>query len=138
MERNEIAVSVTVHAPLEKVWNYWTDPEHIIGWNNASADWHTPRAVNNLSPGGTFNYRMESKDGKIGFDFEGTYQQVVPKQYIAYHIADGRKVSVIFEEENDLTVVSEVFEPEEVNPAEMQREGWQAILNNFKKYTENN
>ncbi|MDB4978131.1 MAG: polyketide cyclase [Candidatus Peribacteria bacterium] len=131
-----ITVEVVVHAPVAKVWQHWTEPEHIMKWNNASDDWHTPSATNDLREGGTFNCRMEAKDGSMGFDFGGTYTKVVPHKQIEYTIGDGRKVAVSFEEKGEETHVVENFEAETMNSVEMQRGGWQAILNNFKAEVE--
>jgi uncharacterized protein YndB with AHSA1/START domain len=136
--KEAITVEATVNAPIEKVWKYWTLPEHIKHWNNASDDWHTPKVENNFTTGGKFVFRMEAKDNSFGFDFGGVYDEIVPQKLIAYTIGDGRKVKVAFAEEGDKTKVTETFEAEGVNPVEMQRGGWQAILNNFKKYTEGN
>jgi len=132
----KITVKTTVNLPVQKVWDYWTQPEHIVCWNNASDDWHTPRAENDLRTGGNFSSRMEARDGSMGFDFEGVYDQVEPHSLIAYTMADGRSVHIRFSEENGFTLVEEVFDPEATNPAEMQRMGWQAILDNFKRYAE--
>jgi len=131
-----ITLETTVNAPIEKVWEYWTTPRHIKQWNNASYDWHTPHAENDLRDGGKFLSRMEAKDGSAGFDFEGIYDEVKPNAFIAYTIGDGRKVSVTFSEDgNDIKIV-ETFEAENTHSIEMQESGWQAILDNFKKYTE--
>jgi uncharacterized protein YndB with AHSA1/START domain len=135
-EKTTITVAATVNAPIEKVWKFWTTPKHITQWNNASNDWHTPSATNDLRNGGKFNYRMEAKDNSFGFDFEGTYTDVKPNELIEYIIADGRKVQILFESLNDETHITEIFEAEEVHPTELQQDGWQAILNNFKHYTE--
>jgi len=132
----EITVQATVNAPVKVVWDYFTGPEHIIKWNNASDDWHTPRATNDLRVGGKFNSRMESRDGKQGFDFEGVYDEVVPQKLTRYTMSDGRKVSNVFEADGDTTRLIVTFDPEKVNDPQFQREGWQAILNSFKKYTE--
>lgn len=105
-------------------------------WNHASDDWHSPRAQNDLRPGGVFNYRMESKDGSEGFDFTGTYSEVVPLEKMAYTMPDGRSVTVLFTSDGSLTTVATTFDPETENSPDMQRAGWQAILDNFKKYTE--
>ena len=133
-----ITVESTVNAPVEKVWKYWSAPEHITQWNNASDDWHTPRAQNDLKTGGTFSVRMEAKDGSFGFDFGGVYDSVKKNEYIEYTMGDGRKVKVYFTPQGDKTKVTESFEAETTNSEEMQRGGWQAILDNFKKYTESN
>lgn len=134
--RNVITVNNTINAPVKKVWEYWTKPEHITLWNNASDDWHTPRAESDLRAGGKFIARMEAKDGSMGFDFGGVYDAVKENEYIEYTMDDGRKVIVRFRSKGDQTDVVESFEAEETNSVDMQRDGWQAILNNFKKYTE--
>lgn len=135
-EKTTITVAATVNAPVEKVWQYWTAPQHITQWNNASNDWHTPKATNDLRKDGTFNYRMEAKDNSFGFDFEGRYTDIKTNELIEYVISDGRKVQILFEALNDETHITETFEAEEVHPVELQQDGWQAILNNFKRYTE--
>ena len=134
--KTKITIQITVNAPVEKVWIYWTDPQHIVNWNAASDDWHTPWAENDLRVGGRFASRMEAKDGSIGFDFAGVYDDVKTNELIAYTIGDGRRVEVKFTGEGNKTRVTESFEAEDVNSIEMQRGGWQAILNNFKKYVE--
>lgn len=138
MEKTSITVEVIVNAPIDKVWKCWTTPAHIIKWNNASPDWHTPHAENDLRVGGKFTSRMEAKDGSVGFDFTGIYNKVNLNSLIEYAMEDGRKVKVVFSKEGDKTKVIETFDPENINPIEMQRGGWQAILDNFKKYTESN
>ena len=135
-EKTIITIENTVNAPVEKVWECWTKPEHITQWNNASDDWHTPHAENDLRMGGSFVSRMEAKDGSMGFDFDGVYDEVKTNELITYTIGDGRKVSIIFKSNGNTTKVAEIFEAEEQNPVEMQKDGWQAILDNFKKYTE--
>jgi uncharacterized protein YndB with AHSA1/START domain len=134
--RTSITVQTTVEAPLEKVWNAWTKPEHITQWNNASDDWHTPKASNDLRVGGKFSATMAARDGSASFDFEGIYSNVKPNQLIEYAMSDGRTVKVVFEAAGTKTRVIETFDAENENPIEMQRGGWQAILDNFKKYTE--
>jgi uncharacterized protein YndB with AHSA1/START domain len=131
-----ITVQALVNAPIEKVWNAWTKPEHITQWNNASDDWHTPKASNDLRVGGKFSATMAARDGSASFDFEGTYTDVKQHQLIAYSMADGRTVKVVFKAEGSKTKVIETFDPESENSIELQRGGWQAILDNFKKYTE--
>jgi uncharacterized protein YndB with AHSA1/START domain len=131
-----IIVKVTVNTPVEKVWNLWTDPLHIIQWNKASDDWHTPMAESDLRVGGRFLSRMEARDGSSGFDFTGIYRKVEPLKLIEYNIADGRNVKVTFVSKGDDTEVTETFEAEGTHPVEMQSAGWQAILNNFKKHAE--
>ncbi|MDE3183499.1 MAG: SRPBCC family protein [Bacteroidota bacterium] len=134
--KNSITVETTVKAPVEKVWKTWSTPEDILQWNNASDDWHTKRAENDLCAGGKFLSRMEAKDGSFGFDFWGLYDEVKPNALIKYTMGDGRKVKVTFSGNSSETKVVETFEAETENPLEMQRAGWQSILNNFKKYTE--
>jgi len=131
-----ITVQVRIHKDQKTVWESLTLPEHITQWNNASDDWHSPRAVNDLRVNGSFNIRMEAKDGSVGFDFEGTYTDVLPMRYYRYVLADDRVVEVTLYDHGDFTEVIEVFDPENENPMEMQRFGWQAILDNLKKYTE--
>lgn len=131
-----ITVKVSINAPVAKVWKVYTMPEHIIKWNNASDDWYTPFSKNDLRVGGKFISRMESIDGKQGFDFEGTYTRVDLYKLIEYTMPNGRKVSVQFEMIDGKTDVKIVFDAEQENSLEKQAEGWQAILNNFKKYTE--
>ncbi len=131
-----ITVEATVNAPVEKVWDVYTNPKHITQWNHASDDWHSPSAENDLRPGGTFSYRMEAKDGSFGFDFGGVYDEVKPNELLSYTIGDGRIVKNVFAKDGDTTKVTVTFEAENQNPVEMQRGGWQAILDNFKKYAE--
>lgn len=131
-----ITVQTTINAPLDKVWNCWTNPEDIIKWNNASEDWHTPRAENDLRAGGNFNYRMEAKDRSMGFDFYGVYDNVIHHKLIEYTMGDGRKAKVVFKEDNNKVEVVEIFEAENENSFELQKIGWQSILNSFRKYTE--
>jgi uncharacterized protein YndB with AHSA1/START domain len=135
-QRTKITVEVLVNAPVDVVWTSWTTPEHIVHWNNASDDWHTPRAQNDLKEGGTFVYRMEARDGSFGFDFGGSYDKVRIGESIAYTIGDGRKVEISFTSNGNETKVVESFEAESINSIEQQHAGWQAILNNFKNYTE--
>jgi uncharacterized protein YndB with AHSA1/START domain len=137
MENNKtINISATVNAPVEKVWECWTEPEHIKKWNNASEDWHTPVAENDLRVGGKFLSRMEAKDGSFGFDFGGVYDEVKLNEVIAYTLGDERKVRITFTDQGDKTEINEAFEAEETNSIEMQKSGWQAILDNFERYTE--
>lgn len=131
-----ITVKTTINASPEKVWHFWTEPGHIKQWNNASDEWHTPSAENNLQSGGKFVYRMEAKDESFGFDFGGTYSAIKPQKHIAYILDDGRSVTIDFEKEGDKVKITETFEPEGQNPIDMQQQGWQAILDNFKRYTE--
>jgi uncharacterized protein YndB with AHSA1/START domain len=138
MEKTKITVKSSVNAPVSKVWDYWNAPEHITKWNSASPDWHTPKSENDLRVGGRFTARMEAKDGSFGFDFGGTYDEVVPHEKISYTMDDGRKTNIKFVAEGNGTQVVETFEAESENPIEMQQGGWQAILDNFKNYTETN
>lgn len=133
-----ITVETTVNSPIEKVWSYWSEPAHITRWNNASDDWHTPWAKNDLRTGGNFSSRMEAKDGSMGFEFGGVYDEVKEHEFIGYTMGDGRKVKIHFTPVSGGTKVTESFDAEEENPAEMQKSGWQSILDNFKKYTETN
>lgn len=133
-----ITVQTKIQAPIDKIWDLWTLPEHITQWNMASEDWHTPFAENDLKVGGRFKSTMASKDGTMSFDFVGTYSAVLDKKLIAYTIEDGRVVIIVFEELEDGFEVREYFEPESVNSEELQYQGWQAILDNFKRYVENN
>ena len=136
--KTKITVQTTVHAPVEKVWEYWSAPEHITKWNNASDDWHSPRSENDLRTGGKFSTRMEAKDGSMGFDFGGVYDDVKINELIEFTMGDGRKVTINFSSRGDETNIVETFDAEDTYSIEMQRGGWQAILDNFKKYTEAN
>ena len=136
MEPTIISVQTMVNAPLDKVWDLWTSPAHITRWNNASDDWHTPSATNDLREGGKFSSRMEAKDGSMGFDFEGTYDLVIPGNKIEYTMSDGRKVIIEFSSSGNQTHIMETFDAERENPVDLQRQGWQAIMDNFKKYAE--
>jgi uncharacterized protein YndB with AHSA1/START domain len=140
METNttKITVGVTVNAPVEKAWDVWTKPEHIVKWNTASDDWHTPRAENDLRVGGRFLSRMEAKDGSFGFDFGGEYNEVVNHKRIVYTMDDGRVAETDFKANGNETEIVVTFDAENQNPVEMQKGGWQAIADNFKKYTESN
>ncbi|POY36639.1 polyketide cyclase [Solitalea longa] len=136
--RTKVTVETTVNAPVEKVWQYWLGPEHITKWNSASEDWHTPYAENDVRIGGQFLARMEAKDGSMGFDFGGVYDDVKENELIVYSLGDGRQVEVKFAGSGNETHVTETFDAETQNPVELQKNGWQAILDNFKKYTEEN
>lgn len=133
----KITIEATIKAPVEKVWKLWVTPEHIINWNAASDDWHTTSATNDLVIGGSFSSRMEAKDGSFGFDFGGVYDDVQTHKVIAYTMSDDRKVNTIFTNSGAETKVVTTFDAETTNPIAMQQGGWQAILNNFKKYVEN-
>lgn len=129
-----ITVQTTIAAPIDHVWACWTTPAHIMQWNAASPDWHTPHSTVYLRVNGTFSSRMEAKDGSFSFDFWGTYTAVNPPTELAYTLGDNRKVSIQFVANGDETTVIEQFEAEQTNPVDMQRVGWQAILDNFAAY----
>jgi uncharacterized protein YndB with AHSA1/START domain len=131
-----ITVETTINAPIETVWECWTEPEHVTQWNHASDDWHSPRGTNDLREGGEFSFRMEAKDGSAGFDFGGKYTKIVEHKQIDYTMDDGRKVTITFDSHGGHTHITETFDPESENPSEMQRQGWQAILDNFKAHAE--
>ncbi len=132
-----VKISTVVKAPAARVWQSWTTPKHITKWNHANDDWHSPAAENDLTVGGEFIYRMESKDGKTGFDFSGIYEEIEAEKLLKYKLENDRKVTVKFTEEDGKTTVTQIFEPEDENSVETQKAGWQSILDNFKKYTEN-
>jgi uncharacterized protein YndB with AHSA1/START domain len=134
--KTSITVTSEIKSNHQTVWNAWTSPAHIVHWNFADDSWHAPAAENDLCVGGKFTYRMEAKDGSAGFDFSGVYTEIVENKVIAYLMDDGRTARVTFEENGDSTIVTEVFEAEQMNPVEMQQAGWQMILDNFKRYTE--
>ncbi len=136
--REQITVDTIVNAPAEKAWEFFTRPDHIVRWNNASPDWYTPTATNDLRVGGEFDYRMEAKDGSAGFNLKGTYTEVMPSEKISYTLEDGRNVEVFFTQQVTGTRIIETFEAENQNPLEMQRSGWQAILDNLKADIEAN
>ena len=133
-----IIVSVNIKSSLEKVWEFWNNPLHIQNWYFASNDWHCPKASNDLQVGKNFNFRMEAKDGSFGFNFEGKYTAIIALEKIEYILADGRKVITTFEKQENSVLVTQKFDPENENTAELQQNGWQAILNNFKKCVEEN
>ncbi|RUO31092.1 SRPBCC domain-containing protein [Aliidiomarina soli] len=132
----KIAIETHVKASLAETWKAWNDPEAIKQWNTAQADWHTTHSEVDLRAGGRFVSRMAAKDGSVAFDFEGQYTNVVPQQLIEFEMADGRKVKVEFSEISGCVLVQEVFDAETEHSVEQQREGWQAILNNFASYVE--
>ena len=136
LEKTVITVGAEINAPVEKVWEFWTDPKHIVRWNNASDDWHTPKAENDLRVGGKFLSRMEAKDGSMGFDFIGVYSKIEPLRQIEYTLEDDRTVQISFAADGDKTTVTETFEAEQENTLELQQFGWQSIVNNFKRYVE--
>lgn len=136
--KNTITIEAMVNAPIDKVWKYWNEPMHITKWCAASSEWHAPVAENDLKVGGKFTTTMAAKDGSMSFDFWGIYDQVKTDELIEYTMGDGRKAQIVFSESRDATKIVESFEPEVENPIELQQNGWQAILNSFKSYTENN
>jgi len=135
-EKTSVTIEATINAPVEKVWACWTAPQHIVNWCSASQDWHVPKAENDVRPGGKFLTRMEAKDGSMGFDFGGVYDDVIENELIQYTMGDSRRVKVVFTGNGHQTKLIETFDAESENPVEMQRAGWQSILDNFKKYTE--
>lgn len=132
----KVTVQAIIQAPIEKVWRCWTEPEHIMKWNQASEDWHAPKAENDLRVGGKFVTRMEAKDGSAGFDFGGVYDVVKQYEAISYTMGDGRRVDITFTDQGNETKVVEIFDAESTHPIEFQQAGWQSIMNNFKTYTE--
>ena len=138
MNFTKITINTVIVADIQKVWDYYNSPQHITKWNHASDDWHCPKAENDMKVGGTYLARMEAKDGSFGFDFKAIYDEIIPMAKVAYTLEDERKVVTIFEKQGEQTKVTTVFDAEGMNPIDMQKAGWQAILNNFKRYTENN
>ncbi len=136
MTSKKITIGVTIQAPIGQVWKSWTSPEHIINWNYATPEWCCPSATNDFQPGGTFSYRMESRDGSMGFDFSGRYERIVQNEFISYRTEDDRTVEITFLIQENGVELKETFETEDIHTAEQQRDGWQAILDNFKSYTE--
>lgn len=134
--KRRIRIQTDIQAPVSRVWRHWTDPTHVRRWNSAMEGWHTPYAESDLSVGGRFNYRMETVDGSIGFDYAGVYDAIRPETRIELTLDDGRKVSVDFSGNDERTHIDQEFEAENENPEDMQRAGWQNILDNFKTYTE--
>ena len=137
-EKTTITIETIVNAPVAKVWEYWNEPSHITKWAFAHESWHAPAAENDLRKDGKFKTRMEARDGSAGFEFGGVYTKVENLKIIEYTLGDGRRVKVNFEDKGNQTAITETFEPENENPIEMQRGGWQAILDNFRQYTESN
>lgn len=131
-----ITIETLVHAPINLVWDTWNSPNHVVHWNHASDDWHSPKAENNFVVGGKFAYRMEAKDNSFGFDFSGTYEEIVDKKRVVTRLDDNRLVKTEFHVENDSVRIVDTFEAEDQNSIELQRVGWSAILNNYKLYTE--
>lgn len=133
---NLITIEATINAPIETVWDLWTKPEHVMQWNHASKDWHCPKASSDFIVNGEFHYTMAAKDGSVDFDFWGTFTKIIDKSFIEIYLGDGRELNIQFETDGDGTKVIETFEPEEVNSIDLQKQGWQAILTNFKSYVE--
>jgi len=131
-----ITVEAIIEAPIETVWDFWTKPEHVMHWNFASKDWHCPKATSDFNVGGEFHYIMAAKDGSVEFDFCGTFTKIIDQSFIEIFLEDGRELNIQFESEGSSTKIIETFEPEEVNSMELQKQGWQAILDNFKTYAE--
>jgi len=138
MNSTKVTVSAEIFADIKKVWDYYTNPEHITKWNFASDDWHCPKAENDVRVGGKLLSRMEAKDGSFGFDFVAIYDEVEEHKKISYTMTDGREAATDFEYQNGKTKIKTTFDAENENPVDMQRSGWQAILDNFKKYVEAN
>ncbi|GIL22324.1 MAG: hypothetical protein BroJett042_08370 [Bacteroidota bacterium] len=134
---NKITVTATIIAANKKVWECYTNPKHIVNWNFADPSWHCPSAENDMRVGGTYKARMEAKDGSFGFDFEAVYTEFVPEKKFTYEF-DGRMATVKFDTVGNQTTVTVTFDPETENSLELQQQGWQAILNNFKNYVEKN
>lgn len=132
-----VTINVSIHTSKEKVWDYFTNPKHIVNWYFAADTWHAPFAINNLEENGTFKTTMAAKDGSAQFDFEGIYTKVIPHECIEYELSDKRKVAVKFEDTENGCVLTQTFEPEQLNSIELQESGWKAILINLKKYIEN-
>ncbi len=132
----KITVERLIKADIGSVWKAWNNPDDIVQWNAASEDWHTTKASVDLREGGKFSARMEAKDGSVGFDFEGIFTRIVPEESLAYRMEDSREVSIAFSAERDGVRVTETFDAESENPPEMQRAGWQAILDNFARHVE--
>jgi uncharacterized protein YndB with AHSA1/START domain len=131
-----ITVEAIIEAPIDIVWNFWTKPEHVQHWNFASPDWHCPKATSDFNVGGEFHYIMAAKDGSVDFDFCGTFTKILDRSFIEIFLEDGRELNIQFESEGEHTKIIETFEPEEVNSIELQKQGWQSILNQFKQYVE--
>ena len=138
MNETKITIEAMISAGIRKVWDCYILPEHITNWNFASDDWHCPKAENDVQVGGKYIARMEAKDGSFGFDFEAFYDEIIDYKKVSYTMTDGRRAITNFENQNGKTKVITTFDAEKENPVEMQRTGWQAILNNFKKYVESN
>lgn len=137
MDTTKITIQTVVYADRQKVWDCYTQPRHITKWNYAIDTWHCPAASNDLRVGGKYVARMEAKDGSFGFDFEAIYTEIVERERFTYVMTDNREVNVVFRELAGKTEVTITFDAENENPADMQQQGWQSILDNFRKYTEN-
>ncbi|MBI5727931.1 MAG: SRPBCC domain-containing protein [Ignavibacteriales bacterium] len=137
-QKDKITIETLITAPVEKVWEYWTSPAHIVNWCQASDDWHAPYAENDVQVNGRFKTTMAAKDGSVSFDFTGTYTVVKNFEMIEYLTDDDRKVSILFLTDNNASKIIETFEAESLNSLELQKAGWQAILDNFKKYVDAN
>ncbi len=135
-KQTKITVEATANAPVEKVWQVWNNPADIVKWNTPDPSWHTPSSENDLRVNGKFKNRMEAKDGSFGFDFEGTYDQVDLYKEIAYTMTDGRTAKTLFTGKDGKTTLATTFDAETENDPEVQKQGWQAILNSFVKYVE--
>ena len=135
----QVTIQTEINKPINQVWDFFNNPKHIVNWNFAHESWECPSASNDLKVGGQLKSRMQAKDGSFGFDLVGIYDEVRENELIKYHFEDGRNIEVIFEKlSDDKTKVTENFDPENQNPVDFQRDGWQAILDHFKKYAENN
>lgn len=138
MSFEKITIEASINADAKKVWDYYTNPTHIVNWNFAHPSWHCPKAENDMRVGGRYCAHMEAKDGSFGFDFEAIYSELVIGEKFTYGMPDDRQVNVSFKDNNGSTTITIVFDAETINPIEMQKAGWQSILDNFKSYTENN
>ncbi|MGY6741613.1 MAG: SRPBCC family protein [Cecembia sp.] len=136
MPSEKIIIDAIVNAEIEKVWQYYNQPKHIVNWNFASDDWCCPNVESDFQAGGKYLARMEALDGSFGFDFEAVFDEIREPEWVAYTMGDGRRAKIEFREEGERTVVKIIFDPEQTNSRELQQNGWQAILNNFKKYVE--
>ena len=136
MEAEKIIISTNVNAKIEKVWQYYNQAQHIIHWNFATDEWCCPKVETDFIEGGKYLARMEAKDGSFGFDFEAVFDEIREPEWVAYTMGDGRRAEIEFREEGEKTVVKISFDPDQSHSREMQRDGWQAILSNFKKYAE--
>lgn len=135
---NKITISAIIKADTKKVWNYYTQPKHIINWNFADPSWHCPEATNDMKIGGHYKARMEAKDGSYGFDFEAVYTEIIDGKSFTYEFGNRYSIVSLEQHSDNETELKIVFDPENENSVEMQKQGWQSILNNFKEYTENN